>query len=60
MIGLLLVNVIFALLGLFLVFVSTTEIGEIVGIIVICCMFVIHIFEFILFVISNYKKENKK
>lgn len=59
MISLLLLNVIFAMLGLFLVCNSATEMGEIVGIIIICCVFALHIFEFILFVIANYKKENE-
>ena len=57
MISFLLLNVIFAMLGLFLNIISEDLQGKIVGIIIICVMLGLHIFEFILFTISNYKKE---
>lgn len=59
MISFLLVNVIFALLGLFLNIMSEDWQGKIVGLIIVCAMVVLNSFEFILFVITNHKKENK-
>ena len=57
MISLLLLNVIFAMLGLFMNIISEDVQGKIVGIVIICVMFGLHIFEFIMFVINN-RKEN--
>ena len=57
MISFLLLNVIFAMLGLCLNIISKDLQGKIVGIVIICVMLGLHIFEFILFAIRN-KKEN--